>query len=167
MARFDDLKARALSFLLDKNPDYAPVGVAHLAYSASLSALIARKRGLDMEIAQTAGYLHDLWLHWHVPYDDAVARRHAAEGAHLAEHMLRETRAYTDDEICTVRRMIENHDFLEQTHDEMSEIMKDADMLSHYLNASAAGRESAFHARVAKVLAELGVDVDILTQRGV
>ncbi|MGI6239288.1 MAG: HD domain-containing protein [Christensenellales bacterium] len=167
MARFDDVKARALSFLLDKNPDYAPVGIAHLGYAACLCALIARARGLDMELAQTAGYLHDLWLHWHHPYDAETARRHASEGAILAEGMLRETRAYTDDEIYTVRRMIENHDFTDQTHDGMSEVMKDADMLSHYLNASAAGRECEFHPRAAKVLAELNADLDISAPRGV
>lgn len=155
MMRYDEVKKAALAFLLEKNSDYAPVGIAHTGYVACLSALLARARNLDMELAQTAAYLHDLWLHWHYPYDADAARRHAHEGALLAAEMLRGIGGYRDDEIEVVATMIENHDFLGETHDPMSEVLKDADMLSHYLNASAAGRERAFHPRVPKTLAEL------------
>lgn len=164
MNRYDELKKAVFHFLSENNPEYAPVGIAHLAYSACLSALIARGRGLDMELAQAAGYLHDVWLHWQYPYDAKTCARHAEEGAVLAGRMMRETGAYDDAEIAVVVRMIENHDFLDRVDDPMSEIMKDADMLSHYLNASAAGHEENFNARAAKVLAELGIDVSILTR---
>ncbi len=158
--RYDEVKRAALAFLLKRNPDYAPVGIAHTGYVACLSALLARARGLDMEIAQTAAYLHDLWLHWHSPYDAETARRHAHEGALLAAEILREIGAYTDNEIAAVSAMIENHDFLDQTDDPMSEVLKDADMLSHYLNASAAGREEAYHQRVRRALGEVGVTLE-------
>ena len=61
----------------------------------------------------------------------------------------------TPEEIETVARMIENHDFTRQTDDPMSEILKDADMLSHYLNASALGREEEFNPRAALALEEM------------
>jgi putative nucleotidyltransferase with HDIG domain len=153
--RYDEVKKAALAFLIEKNPDYAPVGIAHTGYVACLSALLARSRGLDMELAQTAAYLHDLWLHWHYPYDAEIARRHAHEGALLAGEILRGIGAFCADEMETVATMIENHDFLEEINDPMSEILKDADMLSHYLNASAAGREADFHPRVRRTLEEL------------
>jgi uncharacterized protein len=160
MDRFDRLKTMVVNFLMENNPGYAPIGISHLAYSACLCALLARKRGLDMEIAQTAGYLHDVWLHLNAPYDDGICARHAREGARLAEKIMREHGGYADEEIETVCRMIENHDFTAQEDDPMSEIMKDADMFSHYLNASAAGREGDFHARASDVLREFGVSVE-------
>lgn len=153
--RFDRLKIKVTRFLMENNPDYAPIGVAHLAYSACIGAILARRRGQDMDMAQTAGYLHDVWLHLHVPYDDATVKLHAHEGALLAERFMREMGEYTDDEIAVVITMIENHDFTAQRDDPMSEIMKDADMLSHYLNASAAGREDKFNPRAAATLYEL------------
>lgn len=159
--RYDEVKRAYFAFLLEKNPDYAPVGVAHTGYVACLSALLARARGLDMEIAQTAAYLHDLWLHWHYPYDAETARRHAREGALLAKEILRTIGAYTGAEIDTVAVMIENHDFLNQTDDPMSEVLKDADMLSHYLNASAAGREGEYHERVRRALGEVTPGVSL------
>lgn len=153
--RFDRLKIKVAGFLMENNPGYAPIGIAHLAYSACLGALIARKRGLDMDIAQTAAYLHDVWLHLHAPYTDETVRMHAHEGALMAERFMREMGEYSEDEINTVATMIENHDFTSQTDDPMSELMKDADMLSHYLNASAAGREGDFNPRAGSTLNEL------------
>ena len=37
MMRYDEVKKAALAFLLEKNPDYAPVGIAHTGYVACLS----------------------------------------------------------------------------------------------------------------------------------
>lgn len=153
--RFDRLKIKVTGFLMKNNPDYAPIGIAHLAYSACIGALLARRRGQDMDMAQTAGYLHDVWLHLHAPYDEATVKLHAHEGALLAERFMREMGEYTDAEIATVARMIENHDFTSQKNDPMSEIMKDSDMLSHYLNASAVGKEENFNPRAAAALHEL------------
>lgn len=153
--RFDRLKEKVTCFLMENNPSYAPIGVAHLAYSACLAALLARRRGLNMDIAQTAAYLHDVWLHLHAPYDETTVRLHAHEGAIMASQFMNEMGEYSDEEIAVVCRMIENHDFTSQTDDPMSEIMKDADMLSHYLNASAAGHEDRFNPRAAATLREL------------
>lgn len=159
MDRFDRLKVMVVNFLMENNPDYAPIGISHLAYSACLGALLARKRGGDMELAQTAGVLHDVWLHLNYPYDDDICARHAAEGARLAEQLMREHGGYSADEMMTVAKMIEEHDFTAQDNGLMSEIMKDADMLSHYLNASAAGREAQFNPRAAQTLREFGISV--------
>lgn len=160
MNRYDKLKCMVVNFLMEKNPGYAPIGISHLCYSACLCAIFARKRGLDMDLAQTAGLLHDVWLHMNYPYDDDIAARHAHEGAVMAEDFMRRHGEYSENEIETVQRMIENHDYTSQINDPMSEIMKDADMFSHYLNASAAGREADFNERAVKSLEELGVSID-------
>lgn len=153
--RFDRLKIKVTEFLMKNNPGYAPIGIAHLAYSACLASLLARKRGQNMDIAQTAAYLHDVWLHLNAPYTEETVKLHAHEGAVMAENFMREMGEYSQEEIHTVVMMIENHDFTAQTDDPMSEIMKDADMLSHYLNASAAGAEDRFNPRASATLYEL------------
>ena len=61
--RLEKIKRMALEDLLNVNPDYAATGYAHLSYAACLGALLARKRGCDMELCQAAGFLHDVWLH--------------------------------------------------------------------------------------------------------
>lgn len=155
MERLDKIKVMVTEFLMRENPAYAPIGLAHLGYCACLCALMARARGEDMELAQTAGYLHDVWLHKNAPYDDEICRRHAHEGALMARDFMRRHGGYTEMEISAVANMIENHDFTARRDDPLSEILKDADMLSHYLNASAAGREGDFNPRAAAALREL------------
>ena len=153
--RLERIKAMVLEDLLQVNPEHAAVGYAHSAYVACLGALLARSRGCDMELCQTAGFLHDVWLHERIPYSQADCDAHAAEGAKVARRFLEDTGEYSPEETLTVVRMIENHDFTRQVDDAMSEILKDADMLSHYLNASAVGREGEFDPRAAAVLAEM------------
>ena len=96
-----------------------------------------------------------MWLHELAPYSQADCDAHAAEGAKLARRMMEQEGEFAPEEIETVARMIENHDFTRQTDDPMSEILKDADMLSHYLNASALGREEEFNPRAALALEEM------------
>ena len=153
--RLEKIKRMALEDLLNVNPDYAATGYAHLSYAACLGALLARKRGCDMELCQAAGFRHDVWLHERAPYSQADCDAHAAEGAKLARRMMEQEGEFAPEEIETVARMIENHDFTRQTDDPMSEILKDADMLSHYLNASALGREEEFNPRAALALEEM------------
>ena len=69
--RLEKIKRMALEDLLNVNPDYADTGYAHLSYVACLGALLARKRGCDMELCQAAGFLHDVWLHERAPYSQA------------------------------------------------------------------------------------------------
>ena len=86
--RLEKIKRMALEDLLNVNPDYAATGYAHLSYAACLGALLARKRGCDMELCQAAGFLHDVWLHERAPYSQADCDAHAAEGAKLARRMM-------------------------------------------------------------------------------
>ena len=153
--RLEKIKRMALEDLLNVNPDYAATGYAHLSYAACLGALLARKRGCDMELCQAAGFLHDVWLHERAPYSQADCDAHAAEGAKLARRLMEQEGEFAPEEIEIVARMIENHDFTRQTDDPMSEILKDADMLSHYLNASALGREEKLNPRAALTLEEM------------
>ena len=103
--------------------------VAHL-YGVSLAAtMIAKKRGLDPEIASMAGMLHDLYAYKTGSYDD-----HAHKGAELAGKIL-DNLALTDkketDLICSA---IYHHDDKLSIDGPMDEVLKDADVIHHCMN---------------------------------
>ena len=86
--RREKINRMALEDLLNVNPDYAATGYAHLSYAACLGALLARKRGCDMELCQAAGFLHDVWLHESARYSLADCDALAADGENLALRMM-------------------------------------------------------------------------------
>ena len=103
--------------------------VAHL-YGVSLAAtMIAKKRGLDPEIASMAGMLHDLYAYKTGSYDD-----HAHKGAELAGKIL-DNLGLTDkkekDLICSA---IYHHDDKLSIDGPMDEVLKDADVIHHCMN---------------------------------
>ena len=68
-----------------EDPEKRTSAIAHL-YGVSLAAtMIAKKRGLDPEIASMAAMLHDLYAYKTGSYDD-----HAHKGADLAREILGE-----------------------------------------------------------------------------
>ena len=84
MSRLKDLR-KHINKELNKmeDEDKRISAVAHL-YGVSLAAtMIAKKRGLDPELASMAGMLHDLHAYKTGSYDD-----HAHKGAELARKIL-------------------------------------------------------------------------------
>ena len=157
MERFEALKRRVYDFLLAERPDQVCAAMSHLGYSAALAGLLGMRAGLNVELCQTAAYLHDVWLYLHAPLDAEGLKRHAAEGAKLAEQFLDES--YSPEEKEIVIRMIFNHDFNEQVDDAYSEVMKDADMLSHHINLCRFDTGEDTHPRVKPLGEALGFAV--------
>lgn len=157
MERFEQLKEKVYRFLLERRPDQVNKAMSHMGYVAALAGLLGMRRGLNVELCQTAGYLHDTWLYLHAPLDAAGLKRHAAEGAALVPDFMGE--AYTAEEIETVRRMIFNHDFNDQIDDSYSEVLKDADMLAHHINLCRFDTGEATHPRVLPLGEALGFQV--------
>ena len=86
MSRLKDLR-KHVDAELDRMPDPEKriSAAAHL-YGVSLAAaMLAKKRGLDPELASMAGMLHDLHAYRAGSYDD-----HAHKGAELARQILEE-----------------------------------------------------------------------------
>ena len=106
MSRLKDLR-KYVDAELDRMPDPEKriSAAAHL-YGVSLAAtMLAKKRGLDPELASMAGMLHDLHAYRTGSYDD-----HAHKGAELARQILEElklTEAGETDLICSA---IYHHD---------------------------------------------------------
>lgn len=102
--------------------------VAHLSAVAKFSFMLASKRSCDAELAYIAGILHDLYAFTH------ERKEHAFHGATLATGVLKSLNIFTDDEIDAVATAIRHHSDKKRSHDMLSEILKDADVLDHFLS---------------------------------
>lgn len=103
--------------------------IAHL-YGVSLAAvLIAKKRGLDPEIASLAAMLHDLYAYESGSYED-----HAHKGAQLAREILGEMKITDDKETEIICSAIYHHDDKQVIDGPMDEVLKDADVMHHCMN---------------------------------
>ena len=125
--------------------------IAHL-YGVSLAAtMIARKRGLNPELASIAAMLHDLHAYKTGSYDD-----HAHKGADLARKVLDElklTDAAETDMICSA---IYHHDDKLVVNGPMDEVLKDADVIHHCMNDLSKPVKEKEQARFDKLCAEFG-----------
>lgn len=135
-----------------EDPDKRTGATAHL-YGVSLAAtMIAKKRGLDPEIASMAAMLHDLYAYKSGSYDD-----HAHLGADLARQILAEL-ALTDDaeteQICSA---IYHHDDKLVVDSPMDEVLKDADVIDHCLKDSSKPVKEKEQARFEALCAEFGL----------
>lgn len=103
-------------------------GFVHL-YGVSLTAaLLARTRGLDAELAGAAGMLHDL-----VTYESDDPTDHGPRSAERAAGILREAGGFSEAEITMIQSGIAHHSDKAGAHGAFEELLKDADVLQHYL----------------------------------
>ena len=126
--------------------------IAHL-YGVSLAAtMIAKKRGLDPEIASMAAMMHDLHAYKTGSYDD-----HAHLGADLAREILVELKLTDEAETDMICSAIYHHDDKLLTDDPMDEVLKDADVIDHCLKDSSKPVKEKEQARYDKLCAEFGM----------
>ncbi len=123
-------------------------GFVHLYGVSATAALLALRRGLNMELAATAGMLHDIWN-----YKVNDPTDHARLSAIEAWRMLEDSGEFGPMEIEQVCHAIAVHSLKEQVDEPFDELLKDADRLQHYLYH--AGAEEA-DARTRHTLEELG-----------
>ena len=126
--------------------------VAHL-YGVSLAAtMIAKKRGLDPEIASMAAMLHDLHAYNTGSYDD-----HAHKGAELARKILSELKLTDETETDMICSAIYHHDDKLVVDAPMDEVLKDADVIHHCMNDLSKPVKDKEQARFDKLCAEFGM----------
>ena len=126
--------------------------IAHL-YGVSLAAtMIAKKRGLDPEIASMAAMLHDLHAYKSGSYDD-----HAHKGADLAREILGGLKLTEETETDIICSAIYHHDDKLVTDSPMDEVLKDADVIDHCLKDPSKPVKEKEKARFDKLCAEFGI----------
>ena len=112
--------------------------VNHL-YGVSLAAtMIAKKRGLDPELAAMAAMMHDLAAYKSGSYDD-----HAHKGAVLARDILAQLGKTDQKETDLICSAIYHHDDKLVVDDPMDEVLKDADVIHHCMNEKERARFAA------------------------
>ena len=135
-----------------EDADKRTSAIAHL-YGVSLAAtMIAKKRGLDPEIAAMAAMLQDLHAYKTGSYDD-----HAHLGADLAREILGELKLTDEAETDMICSAIYHHDDKLVTDSPMDEVLKDADVIDHCLKDSSKPVKEKEQARYDKLCAEFGM----------
>ena len=105
----------------------------HLYGVAQACALIALKRGENVELATMAGMLHDYYM-----YIFMDAEKHAEKGAVFVKSVLEEWQLTAPEETALICSAIRNHSAKGQRHGAFDEILIDADVMQHWLyNAKA------------------------------
>ena len=132
--------------------DERTAATVHL-YGVSLAAVIlAKKRGLDEELAAMAAMLHDLYAYKTASYDD-----HAHKGAELAKNVLKELALTDNDETEIICSAIYHHDDKLTVDSPMDEVLKDADVVHHCMNDLSKPIKEKEQARYDKLCAEFGM----------
>lgn len=110
------------------NKNKIPAALEHL-YGVSLSAtILAKKRGIDPELAAIAGMLHDISAYKTGSYDN-----HAHKGADMARTILEGIGLTTKEENDMICSAIYHHDDKLIVDDPFDELLKDADVIDHSL----------------------------------
>ena len=135
-----------------EDKDERTSAIVHL-YGVSLAAtILAKKRGLDPELASMAGMLHDLYAYKSGSYED-----HAHKGAELARNILDELKLTDKTETDIICSAIFHHDDKLVTDGPMDELLKDADVISHCLNDPSKKIKEKEQARFDALTRELGM----------
>ena len=112
-----------------EDTDKRTSAISHL-YGVSLAAtMIAKKRGLDPELAAMAAMLHDLHAYKTGSYDD-----HAHKGAKLAGEILGQLGLTSEEETEMICSGIYHHDDKLVVDGAFDEVIKDADVIHHCMN---------------------------------
>ena len=145
--------------------EYQRAGTIHLYGVSAVCVLLAVRRGLDPELCAVAGMLHDIRTYRTGDYQD-----HAQLGAPEAEKILEELGCFTPEEIALVGCAIARHSDKEACDEAVDELLKDADVLQHFLfnpgivdglfgpGGEVPAEAAAWVGRWRSVLNELGVE---------
>lgn len=121
---------QAVDTVLRQNPveEHRRNGVVHLYGVSALCVQLALRRGLDPQLCAVAGMLHDIST-----YTTGDPTDHAHLSAIDAQRIMATAQGFTESEIALVCDAISHHSDKGGTHGEMAELLKDADVLQHYL----------------------------------
>lgn len=154
--RLEHLRYTIDRLIMKKQPYQSRYFFTHLYSVSYFCTLLALKRGLDPEIASTAGMLHDIYQ-----ITSGTTEKHALHGAEEAEKILKSMQSYTNEEIEIIKNAVKNHSKKRKVHEAYDELLKDADVLSHSLyNVDYAVIEKDAE-RYENLLAELGCSVEV------
>ena len=152
MGRLKELRKYVDSELNKLDEDKRNSAIVHL-YGVSLAAtMIAKKRGLDVELASMAAMLHDMHAYKTGSYDD-----HAHKGAELARDILSTLQLTDETEMDIICSAIYHHDDKLVVDSPMDEVLKDADVIHHCMNDLSKPIKEKEQARFDRLCEEFGM----------
>ena len=153
MSRIKELQKKVYH-VLDKMDDSEKraKAIAHLHGVSLAAVMIAKKRGLDPELAAMTGLLHDIYAYDSGSYDD-----HARLGAEYARRILEDMGTITPEETEIIYDAIHNHDSKASVDAPMDEVLKDADVIDHSLNDPTKEVKEHEKERYKKLCEEFGI----------
>ena len=146
MNRYLSLRDELLHLLDEKSHGYYKTeAIAHMFQVETLCVLLAKERGLDEELCAIIGLLHDVA----VPiYSSSF--QHATRSSELAKELLGPI--FSDEEKNIIFTAISNHSRKECIDDAYSELIKDADCWSHYLEKAVLKHEESERLKLLKIV---------------
>jgi len=102
------------------------VGYVHLYGVSQAAAILADRRGENVELAVIAGMLHDIYTYESLDWHD-----HAHKGALRAEEIMGGMNLFTEEEIHMVSRAVYHHSDKAEINTSFDEVIKDADVFQH------------------------------------
>lgn len=129
MNRVEELR-KTIDQILHKNKDIESkrCSFIHLYGVSSICCLIALRRNLDPEIALAIGMLHDISSY--VANDPTDHDKHSKVEA---EKILKGSTLFSLEEMTIITQAVGNHRDKQNIHDQYDELIKDADVLQHFL----------------------------------
>ena len=151
--RIERLRAGVDKILL-KMPDANERRCAYLhLYGVSQAcAMIALKRGENLELALAAGMLHDIYT-----YSTGDSKEHGPKGAIMAREILGELSLFSAEETEQICRAIACHSDKQKSHAPLSEVLIDADVWQHYMYHPVLHAYAHEKERIAKLKKEFGI----------
>ena len=107
------------------------IGIEHTLQVVSYALILSKKRDVDMQEAVISAYFHDIST-----YQSHYAHNHASRSADFARLHLPKITNLNTEQIHRIVKAILNHSNKEAIHDNLSELLKDADVLSHYYSGT-------------------------------
>ena len=133
------------------------VALRHTYGVAALCAMLAAKRGLDVQLCELMGLMHDLYT-----FKTGHKNNHSYNGADMARIMLKRA-GKEETQYAIIANALYNHSAKAYVHDAYSELLKDADLLHYYLSGKATATASNSKLkRLQSVLDELNIPHDTL-----
>ena len=123
----------------------------HLYGTAQTAGLIALRRGVNAELAQICGLLHDYKL------QTGIDENHAKNGADAVMPILAKTGLFSVCEIGNITRAIANHSDKENVGLPLDEVLKDADILQHVLQNTTLPIRDKYEKRFEKLKKEFSL----------
>jgi len=109
---------------------------SHLFGVSQTCAMIAAKRGENIELATIAGLLHDIYEYKNYDCIEPLAHRpdHGIRNSELARAILTQMHLLDNDELQTVCDAIKVHGYKDLVHTPFDEVIKDSDVFQKQIN---------------------------------